>query len=191
MKDRDVGGGEAGKGGAQGSSEYDKIPKERMRIERAKSELKKAIAGLPPKAKFNVIAFSAGVSPWQKQKLVLATSQNKQAAIAFADRFNANGGTYTEADTIYLLSDGAPEKYPSAVGQENPDNVKMIDTILTWFRNENKFRKVKIYTFGFDGEGVWDPNHGPKPPYHQNAQRFIDFMKKLAEESGGEYQSIK
>jgi hypothetical protein len=178
------------------------MSKDRMRIERAKNELKKAIASLSPKAKFNVIAFSNGVSPWQKRKLVLATSRNKQAAIAFADKFSANGGTYTddalkeafankEADTIYFLSDGAPEKYPSRIGQENPDNIKLIDTILTWFRSENKFRKVKIFTFGFDGEGVWDPNRGPKPPYHQKAQRFIDFMKKLAQESGGEYKSIR
>jgi hypothetical protein len=202
MKDRGTGGGEAGKGARQGASEYSKMSKDRMRIERAKNELKKAIAALSPKAKFNVIAFSNGVSPWQRRKLVLATSRNKQAAIAFADKFSANGGTYTddalkeafankEADTIYFLSDGAPERYPSVIGQENPDNIKLIDTILTWFRSENKFRKVKIFTFGFDGEGVWDPNRGPKPPYHQKAQRFIDFMKKLASESGGEYKSIK
>jgi len=201
MKDRGTGGGEAGDA-KKGASEYSKMPKDRMRIERAKNELKKAVAGLPPAAKFNVIAFSSHISPWQKKKLVPANSKNKRAAIAFFDRFSARGGTFTddalkeafanmEADTIFFLSDGAPERYPSARGQENPDNIALIDKILNFVRSENKFRKVKIFVFGFDGEGVWDPNMGEKPPYHQKAQRFIDFMKKLANENGGEYKSIK
>jgi predicted RNA binding protein with dsRBD fold (UPF0201 family) len=202
MKDRDTAGGEAGPGGQQGGSEYSQMAEDRMRINRAKNELKKAVAGLPATAKFNIIAFANYVSPWQKQKLVPANTQNKNAAIAFVDKFHANGGTFTddvlkeafankEADTIFFLSDGAPERYGSVAGQENPQNEPLIGQCLDFVRSENKFRKVKIFAFGFDGEGVWDPNLGPKPPYHQKAQRFIDFMRKLAEENGGEYKSIK
>ncbi len=202
MKDRGTGGGEGGGGAKQGDNEYSKMPENRMRIVRAKNELKKAVAGLPPKAKFNIIAFSMGVSPWQKRKLVFATSKNKKAAIAFIGRFTANGGTFTddalkeafankEMDTLFFLSDGAPERYPSAGGQENPQNAPLIDKCLNFVRQENKFRKVKIFAFGFDGEGVWDPNRGPKPAYHQKAQRFIDFMRKLATENNGEYKSIR
>jgi hypothetical protein len=202
MKDRGTGGGEAGKGGKVGESDYSKMSNDRMRIERAKNELSKAVAGLPPKAKFNIIAFANYVSPWQKQKLVIASPKNKKAAIAFVKKFRAGGGTFTddalkeafankEADTIYFLSDGAPERYASRIGQENPQNAPLIDKCLNFVRQENKFRKVKMYVFGFDGEGVWDPNLGPKPAYHLKAQRFIDFMKKLAEENGGEYKSIR
>lgn len=201
MKDRPVSGGEAGKG-PKGASEYSRMPTDRMRINRAKAELKKAVAGLPPSAKFNIIAFAMGVSPWQKKRLVLANSRNKRAAFVFVDKFIANGGTFTddalkeafaneEADTIFFLSDGAPERYASVRGQENPQNTELIGKCLDYVRQANKFRKVKIYAFGFDGEGVWDPNRGTKPAYHKNAGRFINFMRSLAEENGGEYKSVK
>lgn len=202
MKDRDTAGGEAGDKGQQGGSEYSKMPENRMRILRAKNELKKAVAGLPTTAKFNIIAFANYVSAWQKKKLVYATSKNKKAALTFVDKFVANGGTFTddalkeafgneEMDTMFFLSDGAPERYGSAAGQENPQNAPLIDECLDFVRTANKFRKVKIYAFGFDGEGVWDPNRGTKPAYHQKVERFVSFMRKLAQENGGEYKSLK
>ncbi len=173
--------------GKQRRGDYDKIPSDRMRIERCKKGLIKSVASLPKRIKFNIITFSSSVKSWQNKKLVPATSKNKQAALNFVKKFKAVGGTFTddalkeafantEADTIFLVSDGSPKRYPESPDKSDERNIKMIDECLNFVRKENRFRKVRIFTFGFDGQDV---------------QRAVDFMKKLARENRGEYKSIK
>jgi len=200
MKDKLSGeGGGAGKG----SDDYNKIPEDRMRIKRAKKELTKAVKALPKSAKFNIIAFSMSIKSWQNKKLAPATSKNKQAALNFVKKFKAIGGTFTddalkeafanmEADTIFFLSDGAPQRYPESPDKPDERNLKLIDQCLEFVRKENKFRKVKIFTFAFDGKGIWNPAQGKMPAsLSADTGRFVEFMKKLAKENGGEYKSIK
>ena len=87
------------------------------------------------------------------------------------------------ADTIILLSDGAPRKR----GQEVSD---LIPQILELVRNQNYLRKLKIFTFGFEGEGEWPPGsrYGRQP--HDDPALLVSFLTDLAKEHGGKYTPI-
>jgi len=170
-----------GKGEAGGGN-----PVEEMRIEMVKDQLIKLIAALDPKTKFNIVAYSMGVTPWQKQKLVFATSSVKKAAIDFVKKFRPHGTTHTdaalkeaftnkEADTIVLLSDGAPThdgRYQDTTG--------LITSIFDFVRNANRSRKVTIDTFGFESVSTLPAG-----------QQCLDFLKRLAEENKGKFIAIK
>jgi hypothetical protein len=122
-----------------------------------------------------------------------------------------------EVDTIYLLSDGAPlqkignpaprdewpkdengkvkENEPVAGEQQILFAKEMIDKILDFVRFENRFRKVKIYTFGMDGPGVWHKKWTqPRPMTLPTDARWLstlsNFMRELAAIGNGEYRSI-
>jgi hypothetical protein len=151
---------------------------------RVKNELKKCIAALDPKTKFNIIAFSTTVKPW-KPNLIVGTAQNKQEALAFVDTMTHDGWTYTddafktafedkEFDTIYFLSDGQPMKTP-------PTGAVPAETILEFVRNANKVRKVKINTFGF-ANAKNSPN--------MNVQEMMKLLKGLADENQGKFTDI-
>lgn len=178
------GGGEGGGGGK---------PVEAMRIKMVKDQLIKLIAALDPKTKFNIIAFSLSVSTWQKQQLVSATSKNKKAAIEFVKKFNPFGTTHTdaglkeafankEADTIVLLTDGAPTH-----SGRYDDSTNLISSIFEFVRNANRSRKVTIDTFGF--ESVVGKHQAAGAG--QSTQQFLDFLKKLAGENRGKFTNIK
>ncbi len=179
-KDTYSGGGGGEKKGGGGN------PVEAMRIEMVKDQLIKLIATLDPKTKFNIVAYSIGVTPWQKQKLVAATSKVKKAAIEFVKRFRPHGTTHTdgalkeafankEADTIVLLSDGAPTH---SGRYDDTDN--LISSIFGFVRNANRSRKVTIDTFGFESVSTLPAG-----------QKCLDFLKRLAEENGGKFTAIK
>ena len=122
-----------------------------------------------------------------------------------------------EVDTIYLLSDGAPyekvgnpaprEEWPKDANGKVDENQpvageqqvlfakEMIDEILGFVRFENRFRRVKIYTFGMDGPGVWHKKWPqPRPMTLPTDSRWLstlsNFMRELAAITGGEYRSI-
>ncbi len=177
-KDKYSGGG--GEAGGKGQ------PVEAERIKMVQDQLVKLIAALDPKTKFNIIAYSAGINPWQKQKLVKATSKAKQAAIDFVRKFRPIGTTHTdkaleeafankEADTIVLLSDGAPTHKG-----DYSDTTTIIGSIFDFVRNANRSRKARIDTFGFDSVSTLPAG-----------QQCIDFLKRLASENGGTFTSIK
>ena len=122
-----------------------------------------------------------------------------------------------EVDTIYLLSDGAPmkkvgdpaptDKWPKLPdGRHDPNQPvagdtqvkfaeEMIAEILDFVRLENRFRKVKIYTFGMDGPGVWHKKwEQPRPVSLPTDSRWLNclstFMRNLAGLTGGDFKSI-
>jgi uncharacterized protein YegL len=80
-----------------------------------------------------------------------------------------------EADTIILLSDGAPTH---AGGDAKPewnghqDSQLIIKQIFSWLEKENKFRKIVIHTLGFSGAN-------------------FEFMQELAKKTGGTFREIK
>jgi len=87
----------------------------KARVER---ELRKALEGLPPSARFNVLPFNDAPWPWAKS-LVDATPQNIAEALKAFERNTTRGkgdiwGALVralddpEVDTLVLLSDGAP-----------------------------------------------------------------------------------
>ena len=161
-------------------------PVQARRVDMVKDQLKKLIAALDPKTKFNVIAFSSSVQIWQERKLVSATVQNKQEAINFVNGFNAFGTTHAdealkeafanqEADTIVFLTDGAPTH-----SGRYADTTQLISQIHLFVADANKSRKVVIDTFGFETIQTL-----PK------GQECVDFLKKLASDTGGKFTVIK
>jgi hypothetical protein len=175
QEDRYSGGGE---GGGQ--------PVVARRVDMVKDQLKKMVAALDPKTKFNIIAFSSSVQIWQERKLASATAQNKQDAIDFVNRFNAFGTTHAdealkeafanqEADTIVFLTDGAPTH-----SGRHDDTTRLISEIHSFVADANKSRKVVIDTFGFETIRTL-----PK------GQECVDFLKKLASDTGGKFTVIK
>ena len=184
----------------QGYLKRKEAEKARIRLERARKQLLSAIEGLPKTARFNIIAYSNNVTSWQKG-LKPATRSAVKSARRFVQGFLARGATHTddalkrafedaEADTIVLLSDGAPTRvdFPSDY---------LITRILKNISNQNAARKLRINTFGFEGTGLWPDKipgqpGGPRPtPTPKDVELFVDFMKQLAENNHGSFQSVK
>jgi hypothetical protein len=158
--------------------------KERQRIYRVKKELTRVIDALAPSVRFNIIAFSDQIDSWKKG-LQQASAGNKSNAKEWVEKLEAKGLTWTddalkeafkdkEADTIVLLSDGAPT-HLGGVGREewggHQDSKVIIESIYKWIEENNKFRKVTIHTLGFEGANV-------------------EFMKKLAGDNNGAFRDI-
>ncbi|MCX7703462.1 MAG: VWA domain-containing protein [Planctomycetota bacterium] len=162
-----------------------KWEEERKRIYRVKKELIKTIKTLSKDVKFNIIAFSDNIQCWKKS-LTEATEANRNNAIAWVEKLQADGLTWTdvaieeafkdkEVDTIVLLTDGAPthaggEAKPEWDGHQ--DSRALIAHILEWVRKENLFRKITIHTLGFISAN-------------------FEFLKKLSAENNGKFEEIK
>lgn len=153
---------------------------DRMRIVRAQKELIKLIRALDAGVRFNIVAYERMVHTWSKSGLKAATPGNKVSAIKFVNAFQAVATTHTDdamekawenikdgCDTIYLLSDGSPTHKGDC-----SDSNMLIEEILDFFRTNNKFKKIKIFTLGFK-----DAN--------------VPFMTRLAKENNGKYRDIK
>ncbi len=153
---------------------------DRMRIVRAQNELIKLIKALDSGVMFNIVAYSREVHVWSKTGLKAATPAEKASAIKFVSGFQPESTTHTDdamekawenikdgCDTLYLLSDGSPTHKGDC-----SDSDVLIEEILNFFRKNNKFKKVKIFTLGFKGAN--------RP-----------FMMKLAKENDGKYRDIK
>ena len=190
MKLWDPGGdGEQPRGGGESFS------RSRQRIHRAKRELIRVIKDLRPRVRFNILTFSHELNALRPGKLISASRKNKARAIRFVQSLEADGGTatdealeeafvYEEANTIILLSDGLVDK----PGGGNPTVTKMLKMV----RKLNRFRKVRIHTFGFDGEGKKSPGMQTGPRLNPGLLKdFREMMVKLAKEHDGKYTSIR
>jgi len=168
-------------GVAGGAAEL-RLNTERMRIFRAKEELKRVIKSLPRDKSFNIVAFSSEVRPWRAH-LVPATAKNKKKALDFIVDLRASGITVTDmaleyafedpiVDTIYLITDGAPT-HRGSFGPGLPEDApRLIREILKRTKVLNFRRGIRIFTLGFPGAEE-------------------NFLKRLAEENGGTYRPIK
>ena len=168
---------------------------ERQRMPRTQRELSNAIKKLPRDCHFNILAFNNSVHRFEK-KLVRANGKYKKKALLYVRKLNAVGGTQTDlalrqalkdphADTIILLSDGAPTK------TRNDTPSVLIPKILQMVRNLNRLKKVKIFTFGFEGHGTMPPGDPRGPLPNHNPKEMVDFLKTLAKENGGKYTTIE
>ncbi len=180
---------DAGKGTATGLTAEEEEERRSSKIEIAKRELKRAIRGLEADARFNIISYGTHVIRWKKE-MVKADMPTKNEAYAFVRDMQAAGGTYTygalqeafhigglgvtdknydpTVDTIYLISDGAPT-------DNDMDRPQYIDPqiILDGVREWNRIGRVVIHAVAVDSKAA--------------GGRFVDFMKKLAAENGGQY----
>ena len=173
--------------GQPGEKEADDLPlppEERFRMYRAKRELSRVIRALPQDVRFNVIAFSSDVKPWNRG-LVHADKKNKAAALEFIEGLEPEGITVTDLaleeaftdlslDTVYLITDGAP----THVGRTRPtrdlppDSERIIQQIHKRLVQLNFLRAVRIFSLGFRGAKE-------------------DFLEKLARDHGGTYVAIE
>jgi len=142
-------------------------PKDNSKMEFAKAELINCVIALNPKVRFNMISFESKVNPWQK-RLVPASEGNRKQALKWITAMRPTGSTNLgdalllafedkEVDTIFVLSDGSP----------NSGKLPSPDAILNEVRRINTSRRVIIHTINFAGAR--------------------DFMKKLAEDNGGQF----
>ncbi|MHC4922798.1 MAG: HEAT repeat domain-containing protein [Planctomycetota bacterium] len=182
-------GKEPAKGTATGLDADEEDELNSTKLEIAKRELKRAIRSLEMGAMFNIVSYNSDVIRWKKQ-MVVKDMPIMNEALLFVRDMQAAGGTYTYGalqegfkmggmgvtdkrydpviDTIYLISDGAPT-----------DNSKLKPT----------FMKAEIILKAVRG---WNPNqavivHAVAVDTKAAGSHFIDFMKKLAKENGGQY----
>ena len=158
-------------------------PEKRRRIHRAKKELGRVVRALPEDVRFDLMAYSDEVNPWQGS-MVVATAKNKKEAVEFVEDIEAEGLTATddaleeafsdlEVDTIYLITDGAPTHQGTRKrGKLPPDSRKIIEEIHRRTRHLNFLRDVRIFCLGF-----------------RSAEE--GFLKKLARDNRGRYVRIR
>ncbi|MDZ7817024.1 MAG: VWA domain-containing protein [Planctomycetota bacterium] len=125
-----------------------------------KAELIRVIKSLPKDTRFNIVAFEAKVTVWEKAQTD-ATKRNKSSAIKWVESLRPSGQTnvydaIVEAfgrmnpggkvntrykggpDTIFVLSDGLP----------NAGTIPNAPEILEAVKEMNKIRQVTIHTIG-------------------------------------------
>ncbi len=125
------------------------------RLAAAKRELVETIGRLVPDVRFNVAFFNDRVDPW-RGKLAKANSERKAEALRFIDGYQPVGGTAlydalalaldeSDADTIFLLSDGKPG---SGAFMEP-------DSILREIAKKNRRLRIVIHTICVGEPVAW------------------------------------
>ncbi|MHC4958693.1 MAG: HEAT repeat domain-containing protein [Planctomycetota bacterium] len=138
----------------------------------AKWQLHRAAEGLPKDALLAVVVYSESYAAWN-DKLAPATARNKKKLHKFVDALNGNGTTNIAdsldkalelaPDTIYLLSDGDP----------NRGRVSNLKALLDEFLARNVRARTVVHTVGI-GEAAGST-----------------FLKELAKGTGGRYVEFK
>jgi Ca-activated chloride channel family protein len=154
----------------------------RTKVQVAKYELRNAILGLPEGARFNIVFYHHEVFVW-RPAMVEAKGAAKREAVEFVENMVADGNTNiydalerafrfagmgardkryeVGADTIFLLSDGRPNRG----GVVDPAG------ILAEVRRWNELKRVTIHSVGVGND------------------HDASLMRGLADSSGGTYVS--
>jgi Mg-chelatase subunit ChlD len=142
------------------------------RLQRAKNELIRAIRELPEDAKFGIIFYNTTVKQW-RNRLLAADEENKREAIQFVKRLGLGNKTNTygalrqslefddELEAVFVLTDGRP-----TAGQIVAP-MAIVNDVL----HRNRFRHLNFNTIGIAVQGPTEA-----------------FLRRLAEESNGEYR---
>lgn len=141
------------------------------RLNKAKRETARSIAGLPPSIKFNIVTYQCFMTRLWPQ-LMPADGANKATALAWVESWGAGGGTATgpatafalsdrEVQSIALLTDGAP----NCGAQRAEGHRRMI-------ANAN-LQRATINVFGIDAAGD-----------------YRAFCMSVASDSGGSYFDV-
>ena len=161
------------------------------RMEMAKRELVRVIKKLGKDAFFNCVRFDSTTSKFLK-KAQPATNGNKKKAFKWIEGIRHKGNTSTmeallqafnadaRTNTIYFLSDGLPSKD----GKNNDATRPILDKLFEL----NRFRKIKIHTFGYDPVPFPDPGNSQPNPDLVEANKWL---KELAEATGGKFTIMK
>lgn len=145
------------------------------RLERAKSELIRAIDELPEDSEFAIIFYHTNVRQW-RDDLQAATEENKREAIQFVRRLGYGNKTNTygalleslqfdnDLEAVFLLTDGRP----------TAGNIIAHDGIIADVLHRNRFRHLNFNTIGIGVSGT-----------------TARFLRRLATESNGEFRMAK
>ena len=138
------------------------------RLDRVKTELLAVIEALPPEAKFNVHWFSTAVGTWRSELTAASADSKAQAKLRVqalapdgaTNLYDALAGALSdrEVDTVYLLSDGQPNRGRYTATRQ----------ILAGVRAQLGGRKVTIHTVSV----------GPR----------LGLLESLAKQFGGRYR---
>ncbi len=142
--------------GVAGGVLVDQLLEEKKKLPKAKKQLILSIKGLNENTSFNVIFFGSKIKKWQ-ENLVPASEFNKNRAISYMKQMKAKGGTNmsdaleaafniigvdtntsSQAETIFLLTDGAPTR----------GKIIKKDSIIAKTAEWNRLRQVRINTIG-------------------------------------------
>ena len=139
------------------------------RMEQAKKELSRVLSQLNPAAQINMIFFDDRVEPWHKGLLPIKTHlKDAQAAVAgVVPRGQTNIFDSLEVAFAHKEADTI---YLLSDGDPTTGKIIDQDDILKEIRRVNRLRQIVIHTISF----------GASP-----------FLKKLAEQNGGQYVEIK
>ena len=147
------------------------------RIAKAKAEVSKAIKSLSKNFKFSVVTYTCYVKVWKRQ-LVKATSENKNAAVAWINGQSPSGATGTglavktalEIDRsnklVVLLTDGAPNCLGNNGWATMDDHLNMILQANT--------QRAKVDVFAIQ-------------PYSGS---YRQFCQNVANRTGGKYKEV-
>jgi hypothetical protein len=145
--------------------------RKRTRLDEARRQLRTVVEKLPEDHRFNVIVFETGVRPvWDALRKALST--NKQEVLQAVDKLQARGGTNIhdalelafadpDVDTIYLLTDGRPS------AGEITDVQDLADQVQRW----NHQRQIVVHGIAVGEDSA--------------------LLKRLAQESGGQYVHVR
>ena len=158
-------------------------PRGRSKMAIARWQLHRVVHDLPEDATFNIVVYSESYKVWET-KMMRARSREKKAAHAFIRGLVANGTTNIgdsldkalelageagaladeapdglAADTLYLLSDGNP----------NRGRVNVLSKLLSEFVQRNRRARLVVHTIGI-GEAAGS-----------------SFLENLASGTGGQY----
>ena len=168
------------------------------KLARAKKELLRAVDGLAPDARFNVIFFESRVRPWQK-RLVDASDRNKKRLEQAIAKLRPEGGTAlygglnagleiqtrrsrrsryaSSVDEVFLLSDGIPSPGLSEIWE--PEQI--VERVSKW----NAGARVRIHTVFL--RTVVPAGAQVAPGAMGALQRAEKMMRDLAEGNGGKF----
>ncbi len=170
--------------------ENSRLAKFWTRIEMAKRALAKALDAFDARARINVLAFNERVKKLEKA-LIQCNPGNKKKALTWVRKMQyvQDGKTHTQAaledafatdrstTEMYFLSDGIPSKDGVTPDPTGP--------ILDKVESLNRFRKIKIHTFGYDPMSI---SEGREHPQLMEANNFL---KKLSQRTGGTFTLLK
>jgi hypothetical protein len=170
----------------------DRVPG-RTKLEVAKNQLARTIRSLAIDVRFAVVFYSGDVHVWEKPPTLLpATPENKKAAVDWFTKLEPEGSTLifdalhralryasvgrggksptdvAGADTIFLLSDGAPT-VPDGMGLLTGT---ALEAAVAEFLERNRPYRCVVHTIGIG-------------PAHNRA-----LMQRLAKATGGTYKAV-
>lgn len=137
-----------------------------------------------------------------KPRIIQANARGKTEAKDWVSKLQANGATFTYnalrvafevegIDTIVLLSDGVPTEI-----DRKTSSGMTTEKILEEIQGLNRFRRLRIDTFGFDAGGGGSPagagggSHG-RGGGGGGGGSLGQFMQDLAAQNGGAYTQIQ